>query len=55
MASGEGVTLMVKGTLWPKTEGLAAVVSVVVVGEAVRPMFWVRAAEVLAVKLLSPP
>jgi hypothetical protein len=52
-AGAVAVTVAVKVTLWPDTDGLTEEVSVVVV----LPMItiWARGAEVLVLKLASPP
>ena len=47
------VTVAVNVTLWPNTDGLSDEASVVVDAPAL--MVWVKTAEVLPVKLLSPP
>ena len=51
-----GLTVAVKVTAWPKTEGLGGeAASAVVVTVAAWLTAWLSAVEVLAVKLLSPP
>ena len=52
-AGGTAATLAVKLIDWPKTEGLAALVKVVVVLAGALTS-WLRAAEVLPPKLASP-
>ena len=50
------LTVAVKVTAWPKTEGLGVeAASAVVVTVAAWLTAWLSAVEVLAVKLLSPP
>ena len=51
------VTVAVKVTAWPKTEELTLAVTLVVVAVAARAALtvWVKVAEVLVVKLGSPP
>ena len=49
---GLAVTVAVKVTLWPETEGLTEELSAVVVASWL--MVWVSAAEVLVRKLASP-